>query len=464
MNLTLSDLLKIKGVRIINAAKIQNKVFKGVSIDSRKCRKHEIFAAIKGERFDGHNFIREIFKNGVTAALVSKQWFSQISSNRFFKNKTFIVVNDTTTGLGEIAKIHRSKFIIPFLAIAGSNGKTSTRDIIAHVLSKKYKVLKTEANFNNAIGVPLTLFRLNKTHQLCVIELGTNHFGEIAYLCRIAKPQFGLITNIGKEHLEFLKDIKGAAKAECELIDYLKQIYGTFFLNTDDKYLVQKSRNKSMNVFTYGTKGNTEVEGKITKYKTFYPEAKIKNNRNIINAKLNIAGFQGFQSALAAAAIGLYFEISKAVIQKAISEFRLVTAKRNQIKQINGVWFIDDTYNSNPDSVKMALENMSKYKIKGKKHIVLGDMLELGKSSKKEHFAMGKLAKAHKFENLYTYGNDSYYTFKGAKGIKNNYYFQDKKTLAEFLNMNIRKGDAVLVKGSRSVKMEEIINQLTVNG
>jgi len=462
MKLKVNDLLKIKDVQIVNAVKIQNTIFTGVSIDSKAVKKNEIFAAIKGERFDGHGFIREVFKKGVTTVLVSRKWYKRQNKSSF-KNKTLILVEDTIEGLGEIARIYRKKFLIPVLGIAGSNGKTSTRDIIAAVLSKKYEVLKTEGNYNNAIGAPLTLFRLNEKHQFCVLELGTNHFGEIEYLCNIAKPQFGTVTNIGKEHLEFLKNLKGVAKAEGELVEYLKQVYGTYFLNIDDKYLNSVTGKDKMHVFTFGTSSKADVTGRIVKFNTFYPEIEIKYRKHIIRTKLNTIGYQSFLSALNAAAIGFYFEIPDAQIKKAISEFTMQTGKRNALNNINGVWVIDDTYNSNPDSVITALENLKRYNIKGNKHIVLSDMLELGKSSRKEHNEIGKLIKKMKFENLYTYGEDSYYTFKSAKGLKNNYYFSDKPTLAELLTLNIKKGDAVLIKGSRSMKMEEIINQLTVN-
>lgn len=462
MKLKADDLLKIRGVELINAEKIRNTVFTGVSIGSKNVKKGEIFAAIKGERFDGHDFIKEVFKKGVIAVLVSKKWYKKQSKSSF-KNKSLIVVEDTIEGLGEIARIYRKKFLIPVLGIAGSNGKTSTKDIIADVLSKKYNVLKTEGNFNNAIGVPLTLFRLNEEHRFCVIELGTNHFGEIEYLCNIAKPQFGTVTNIGKEHLEFLKNIKGAAKAEGELVEYLKKIYGTYFLNDDDKYLRKIPGKDRMHVFSFGTSGKANVTGRIIKFNTFYPEIEIKYNKHIIRTKLNTIGYQSFLSALNAAAIGFYFEVPAFQIKKALSEFTMQTGKRNALKNINGIWVIDDTYNSNPDSVITALENISRYTIKGKKHIVLSDMLELGKSSRKEHTEIGRLIKKMKFENLYTYGEESYYTFKGSKGLKNNYYFSDKPTLAEFLRLNIKKGDAVLIKGSRSMKMEEIIEQISVN-
>lgn len=465
MNLKGTDLLSLKNIKITNADFADKLKFTGVSIDSRKCGKNDLFFAIKGERFDGHDYVFDVLNNGTKCAVVSKKWYSSLNSEkrRSFKNKCLIQVNDTVLALGELANIYRRKFLIPIIAVAGSNGKTSTKDFIAHVLSKKYNVLKTEGNLNNNIGVPLTIFRLNEKHQFAVIELGTNHRGEIETLCRIAKPQFGVITNIGKEHLEFLRNLNGVAKAEGELAEYLKQTYGTFFLNQDDKYIKKMADESRMNVFTYGTKGRTDVNGKVKKFNGFYPEIEIKYHKKIINTKLNTIGYQSFSSALCAAAIGFYFKVPVQDIKKAVSQYRIESSKRNQLKNLNGVWIIDDTYNSNPDSVKSALENLKAYKVKGEKYIVLGDMLELGKSSGKEHREIGKLVKKMGFKNLYTYGEDSYQTFLGAKGIKNNYHFPDKETLGELLTIILRRGDVVLVKGSRSMKMENIIEQLSRN-
>jgi UDP-N-acetylmuramoyl-tripeptide--D-alanyl-D-alanine ligase len=322
-------------------------------------------------------------------------------------------------------------------------------------------VLKTEGNMNNELGLPLTLLRFNRNHEAAVIEVGTNHFGEVDRLCRIAEPQFGLLTNIGKEHLEFLRDLKGVAKAEGELVNYLQSKFGTMFLNTDDKYLKPMARKKNVKFFSYGSGGKADVKGKLNGYKGFYPEIEVKYKNIKITSQLNTIGYQSYLAALSAAAVGLYFGLRVSQIKEALSEYRLDSTKRNQLKNINGAWVIDDTYNSNPGSVKPALENLRAFRIKGRKFVVLADMLELGRSSTKEHREIGSLVKKLKFENLCTYGKESYQTFLAAKGVKNNYHFQDKKTLSEFLKLNLKKGDTALVKGSRSMKMEEVIESLS---
>lgn len=465
MILTLNDIAAagIKGIKIHNPAVFGNKKFTEVSIDSRKCGTNDLFFAIKGERFDGHDFVTEVLKKGTICAVVNEAWYKKNSKvlNRSFKKKCFIAVKDTEKAIADIAKLYRSKFVIPVIAVSGSNGKTSTKDFIAEVLSARYNVLKTEGNLNNQLGVPLTLFRLKPEHEIAVIEVGTNHFGEVEMLSRIAQPQFGLITNIGKEHLEFLKDIKGAARAEGELVEYLREVYGTFIHNADDKYLNKYSRYKDIKTFSFGFKNKADVKGKIKGFNRFYPQLEIKYGNKKILTQLKNIGYQSCQAALCAAAVGFYFGLPVQGIKKAISSYKIESNRRNQLKGINGIRIIDDTYNSNPDSVKAALENLKAYKVTGEKYIVLGDMLELGKASKTEHSLSGKLIKKMKFDNLLTYGKDSYNTFVSAKGVKNNYYFQDKDSLAAFLNHRLNKEDVVLVKGSRSMKMEDIIEKIS---
>lgn len=462
MNLSLEDIKKIKVSAIVNPEVIGSGKFSGVSIDSRKCGKKDLFFAIKGEKFDGHDFVKQVIKNGAKCAVVNEKWFKKNITGSF-KKCCIVTVKDTEKALGDLANVYRNKFMIPVLAVGGSNGKTSTKDFIAEVLSRKYRTLKTSGNLNNHIGVPLTLFRLKDEHEIAVIEAGTNHFGEVDRLCRIAEPQFGLITNIGKEHLEFLKDLKGAAKAEGELAEYLIEIFGTLFLNSDDKYLLKYSKYKNINCITFGFNGNAEVKGKIKGFNKFYPKLEIKYRGKKIFTQLKNIGYQSSKAALCAAAVGFYFDIPVREIKRALTGYMIESNRRNQLKSINGISVIDDTYNSNPDSVKAALENLKAYKVKGEKYIILGDMLELGKASKKEHENIGKLVKKLKFSNLLTYGKDSLLTHKGAKGVKNNFYFNDKQTLSAFLNAQLKKGDVVLVKGSRSVKMEDVINSLSAN-
>ncbi len=458
MNLEYTDFLKLGNSRIINPEKLKAVKIHDVSIDSRKCKKNDLFFAIKGEKYNGHDFINNLIVKGTQAIVAEKKWFLRHKTRN--KKTSFILVNNTLKALGELASIYRNKFLIPVIAIAGSNGKTSTKDFVSHVLSKQYKVHNTRGNYNNAIGVPLTLFGLRDEHEMCVVEMGTNHFGEIESLCKIVQPQFGVITNIGKEHLEFLKDINGIIKEEFELVRYLKNNFGTLFLNMDDKYLSTRVKGKEFKIFSFGSKGRPDVKGKITEYSGFYPRVNIRYEKKKIDCVLSMIGKQSYESALCAASIGLFFDVPENKIESAIANYHVESKRRNELKNYNGIWILDDTYNSNPDSVKIALENIKQFRINGEKHIVLGDMLELGRTSMKEHKEIGKHIRKLDFKNLYTYGKYSYYTFLGAKGTENNYYCEDKITLIELLTMCLKKGDLVLVKGSRSMKMEEIVESI----
>lgn len=460
MQIETEDLKKLSKSRLYGDLKRAK--FSGVSIDSRTCKKGDLFFAIKGEKFDGHEYLNDVFKRGVRGAVVNRSWYKKLnnSSKKQFEKYLIIAAEDTVKSLGELGSIYRSRFIIPVIAIGGSNGKTTAKEFIAGVLSKKFKVLKTEGNYNNEFGVPLTLFRLNKSYDICVIETGANHFGEIDNLCRIAKPQFGIITNIGREHLEFFKDLKGVVKAEYEMVDYLYSNYGTFFLNKADKLLGEIVQKSGIKHFSFSSRGSADVTGKVKSFKGFNPEIEIRYGKEKFTALLKTIGTQSFEASVCAAAIGFYFGMTAGQIKKALEELNLQKNKRNDLKIKNGLYIIDDTYNSNPDSVKMALENMKHFKVKGKKHVVLADMLELGKSSIKEHTESGKLVKKLGFDNLYTFGNYAYNIFKGAKGIKNNFYFTDKQTLIEFLKLNVKAGDLILVKGSRAMKMEEVVEAI----
>jgi UDP-N-acetylmuramoyl-tripeptide--D-alanyl-D-alanine ligase len=466
--LNTKDLLRVGHISEINILKSGIKKFSGVSIDSRGIKKSELFFAIKGENTDGHKYLEDIFKRGVSTAVVNEKWFRK-NVNRF-KDKNFLTVKDTTAALGEFAKIHKSNFKIPVLCIGGSNGKTTTKDLVAAVLSQKYNVLKTEGNFNNHIGLPLTLLRLKKSHEMCVLEVGCNHFGEIKYLCKIAEPGFGMITNIGKEHLEFFKTVEGVARAEFELYEYLKKKdNGILFLNYDDKFIKKYSGGiKNEKKFSYSYKFNTDVKGRFAGYSNnFEPAIELSFSKGSKSGKvkkfktrISTFGKHSIYNGLAAAAAGIYFNISPEKIKKALQNFKPVSPKRMEVINKNGMVIINDAYNSNPESVKMGIETLIEYKTNGKKYAVLSDMLELGKVSKKEHHEIGKFSVKAGLENLYTYGKESLNTFKGAAEIENNLYFENKEDLIEVLKRNLKKNDVIYVKGSRGMKMEEVVNEI----
>ncbi len=452
-----SDILSVS--KAANLEELKVKYFTGCAIDSRTVDKDELFIAIKGESNDGHKYLNEVFKRKVKAALVNKNWYDR--NKTLFKDKTFFIVKDTVEALGELARIHKYNFSVPVLCVGGSNGKTTTKDMIAQVLSRKYNVLKNEGNFNNHIGLPLTLLRLNENHNIAVLEAGSNHFNEIAYLCKIAEPHFGLVTNIGKEHLEFFKNLEGVAKEEFALYEYLNGNLGECFINLDDEYSRKFMKKNKGTYFSYSFNHKSDVIGKFIKFdKNFKPELEIKYGSTKFRVKINSFGKHSVFNGLAAATVGLYFGLSVDDIKKSLSEFKAQSPKRMEVTQINGLLIINDAYNSNPDSVKLGLETIKEYKAKGEKIIVLGDMLEMGKRSKEEHYNIGKMVRNNGFRFLFTHGKESFMTFKGAGNIPNNFHFEDKKELSALLKAIVKKGDVIYVKGSRGMKMEEIIEEL----
>jgi UDP-N-acetylmuramoyl-tripeptide--D-alanyl-D-alanine ligase len=457
----LDDFLSLKGSKIYNRVCFRRTNIIGVEIDSRTIKKGEAFFAIKGESTDGHKFLKQVVDKGVSLIVICSRNRSHVK--HILANTCYITVPDTISALGELAHVHRKKLKTPFLAIGGSNGKTTTKDLASSVLSSKYRVLKTEGNFNNHIGLPLTLLRMNSKHEFAVLEVGSNHFGEIEYLNKIAEPNYGMVTNIGKEHLEFFKTERGVAKAEFELYDYLREEEkGICFLNMDDKYIreyAKKLPKKKKFTYSYGYK--TDVKGKFIKYtKELEPVIRVTGLGKDFEVKISTFGKHSIYNGLAAAAIGLYFGVPTAKIKKALGNFKPASSKRMEVKKHKGVIFINDAYNSNPNSVVMGLETLSEYKGTGEKYILLSDMLELGKTSKKEHSDIGKLVKKMKFKNLYTYGPESYNTFTSSKGVKNNFYFESKEDMTDMLRAVLRKGDTVYIKGSRGMKMEEVLNGL----
>ncbi|TRZ66092.1 UDP-N-acetylmuramoyl-tripeptide--D-alanyl-D-alanine ligase [bacterium] len=456
----IKDILNINKISVANASSLKQTSYSGVSIDSRNIKPSELFIAIKGENTDGHDYINEVINKKINGAIVNKKWFAKNKSK--YKGMTFYLADETAIALGELARNHKRNYSVAVLCISGSNGKTTTKDLIAEVLNKKFNTLKTEGNFNNHIGLPLTLLKLNDYHEICVLETGSNHFNELKYLCEICEPDFALVTNIGMEHLEFFKTIEGVAKEEFTIFDYVSKKNFTCFANIDDEHIIKYFKtNKYYRVVTYSLKKQANIKGKLLGFdNNFRPKIEISTSKGKFTTNVGSAGIHSVINGLAAAAVGTYFDVSNNAIKSALSGYKPEGSKRMELITKNGFKVINDTYNSNPDSVKIGLDSLKIFKTKGKKHVVLGDMLEMGKSSKKVHSYVGKLVKEMGFQNLYTYGTESYNTFKSAKGVGNNYYFSSKDELTEFLRLNVKNSDVVYVKGSRGMKMEDIVNHL----
>ncbi|MFN3560791.1 MAG: UDP-N-acetylmuramoyl-tripeptide--D-alanyl-D-alanine ligase [Chloroherpetonaceae bacterium] len=431
-----------------------------VTTDSRTVQSGEIFVALKGETHDGHEFVKSALEKGATLCIVDKQWREV---NREVKGN-FLVVSDTLFALQELARIYRRKFLIPIVAIGGNSGKTTTKEMTAHVLRSTFKTHATQGNFNNHIGVPLTLFGLRSETEIAVIEMGMNHAGEMTRLCQIAEPTHALITNIGKAHIEFFDKIDAVAEAEGELFDWIAMHGGTAFVNADDEWVLKQSEGIMQRLF-YGTTKQEQIA--LDVFAEFLesdalgcPKFLVSTGETSEEISLKISGRHNVQNALVAVAVGLNFGVSLSRIKEALESFEINPAlKRMSVCIESDVVLMNDTYNANPESMRAGLNALKEVKNKGKKIAVLGDMLELGALSKKEHEELGKFIATLNLDMLFGYGNEMKKTIEAASaGMKK--HFDDKADLAKLLVESISAGDAILFKGSRGMKMETVFEEI----
>ena len=457
MMLSNKDLDTLTYVEFLNRDLLRGRKITGVSTDSRRLLGGELFIALKGENFDGHAFVADVFARGAVAAIVDTSFKMDGVSH-----KPLIVVKDTTIALGELAHHHRMGFEIPVIAIGGSNGKTTTKDMVSSVLATTYNVLSTEGNLNNHIGVPRTLLRMQKKHDVAVVEVGTNHPGEIDYLCQILKPTHGLITNVGREHLEFFKSIEGVASEEGVLFEHLRRrSKSVVFVNADDQLVRSKTKGMRRQV-TYGMRTKqVNIGGKVigaddAGRSSFEYVSKKPSRRDSI--QLGIPGEHNVMNALAAVAVGLTLRVPEKRIRKSLESFR-PTAKRMEVLNFEDVIIYNDTYNANPDSMISALRTLASAKIRGKRIAVLADMRELGDHGKEEHSLVGREAAQLGIDYVLTYGDLARSIHEAAK-VPFALHYDQKNMLAEYLAELIAPGDAVLVKGSRGMKMEDIVTFL----
>lgn len=464
INLTIEDIFNVPTSEIYNPDNF--KPVTSVLIDSRNIVKNSLFVAIKGSRFDGHNYLREAIKNGASAVVINKNKYK----NFYDINKPVVTVKDTITALGDIAKIWRKKLAekngIKIIAITGSNGKTSTKEMIAELLNEKYSVNKTAGNNNNHIGVPLTIFSTNEKHEILILELGTNHFGEIKYTSEIAKPDYALITNIGDSHLEFLKDRKGVFAEKEALFRITSEQNGFLFINNDDKMLrrtANRYKNKMIFGFTNqtGKNFNIDVEGNFAGY-TDDGKPKIEinyKNKNIVQS-LPLYGKHNASNYLAAVAVGLKLGLTKKEIESGTKKIKAVN-KRLNVKKIKDFFLVDDTYNANPESMKFALEFLSQFKNYKRKIAVLGDMFELGKDEIELHKKLAPYIIKSKVSELYTTGKRMKYLSEEVDNLEIiKKHFRNRKNLKSFLKNLVLTNSIILFKGSRGMKMEEFIKVL----
>ncbi|MCX6133171.1 MAG: UDP-N-acetylmuramoyl-tripeptide--D-alanyl-D-alanine ligase [Ignavibacteriales bacterium] len=460
MTFTGKDILALPHVQALGFERSKGLLCDGISTDSRTVGHGKLFIALHGEKFDGHNFITKAVESGAAAIIADAKWAEANPIMVSSLNLPRLIVEDTVTAFGQLANLHRKKFKIPVVVIGGSNGKTTTKEMVSSVLRTKFRVLSTEGNLNNHIGVPQTLLRLERQHQIAVVEIGTNHFGEIAHLCSVAEPTHVLITNVGREHLEFFGTVEGVAKAEGEAFEWIRKnrrSKAVGFINQDD-VRVRKQAKGLRKAITFGfNKGPAMLKGKILSFDDnarALLEMKPKGKK-AFRVQVAVPGHHNAMNALAAAAVGLAFKVPAKRIAEALSSFTSAS-KRMQVLKLDRITVLNDTYNSNPDSALAALNVLEGVISKGKKIAVLADMLELGKNAADEHGRIGREVAKSGVRHLLTYGPLSQNTHIESTVVFKS-HFAEKKPLCEHLAELISPGDVVLVKGSRGMKMEEVV-------
>jgi UDP-N-acetylmuramoyl-tripeptide--D-alanyl-D-alanine ligase len=431
----------------------------GVSIDSRTIKKGEIFFALKGERFDGHDFLEAAMEKGAQAAVVSKK-------KKFTAKIAIIRVAHTLTALQELAKFYRQKFNPVVVGVTGSNGKTTTKDMLKALLLSRYRVVATPGNYNNIVGLPLTLFQISPETQFLVLEMGTNHAGEIKRLAEISLPEMAVITNIGATHLQFFRCISNVLSAKMELVQLLPP-RGKVVLNIDDLHLRGQFKRIKQEIISFGT--NSQADVRASDIVASRSGGKEKLSFTVHAGKdreefgLYCLGRYNIYNALAAIGVAKEFGISLLVMANVLRKFEFPKLRMEKLKY-GEVTIINDAYNANPASVKAALSELISSFPSQRKIVVLSDMLELGRMSRKFHEEIGKIVATSPIYGLITVGKDAQFIAQAARewGMerRNIFSFRDKKFASRKLKGLLKPKDAVLVKGSRKMGLEEITKHL----
>ncbi|MBQ4477503.1 MAG: UDP-N-acetylmuramoyl-tripeptide--D-alanyl-D-alanine ligase [Bacteroidales bacterium] len=412
-----------------------------VCTDTRQLSKGCFFVCIKGDNFDGNTFAKDALEQGASFVLIDNKDY-QIDERT-------ILVDNTIDTLQALAKYHRSQLVIPVIGITGTNGKTTTKELLTAVLSRKYRVWSTKGNLNNHIGVPLTLLSIDKaTTQIAIVEMGANHRGEIAQLCAIAQPNYGVITNIGKAHIEGFGSVEGIIETKSALYKAVQNVDGTVFVNADDALLMKLS--EEITRLTYGTSKQADVCGKCNE-KTMYMTFKLPQFNRTISTQLT--GSYNFNNAMAAVAAGLHFDVDMEDIVYALISY-LPTNNRSQVEMINGQTIIVDAYNANPSSMAVAIDNLDHLKAEHKV-VILGMMKELGEDSLKEHAKIIERLKNSSIEQKFLLGDDFCQVSDDKSIVYDN--FED---MAKAIKADLLPGSTILLKGSRSMKIERVLDLL----
>ena len=411
----------------------------GISTDTRTIKKNNIFFCLKGEKFDGNLFIDQAFRLGASFVIYDDEKLN-------YKSEKAIRVKNVLETLQSLAKYHRSKFNIPVIGLTGSNGKTTSKELINSVLSQKFNVTFTSNNFNNHIGVPLTILKINRKTDIAIIEMGANHLGEIDLLCNIADPNIGYITNFGKAHLEGFGGIEGVIKGKSELYEYIREHKGVILVNNDDR--IQREKSRGINTFSFGKSKKSDYSIYNTSSNNSFCEASL-NDKKITS---NLYGEYNFENINASIAMGIHFGLSFEQIENGIKNYIPKNNRSEMIKTKKNLLFVD-SYNANPSSMKLSIQSFLKFK-EVKKTLILGDMHEIGKTYLIEHERILNSVKNNKDLKIFLVGK----IFNKLKFNSGRiHFFNETNELIEYFKKNLITGHTILLKGSRKINLEKVI-------
>ena len=437
-------------------------IFRGVSINSRTIKEGELFVCIKGENFDGHDFFGDAFRKGAAGIILSDT--KNLSTGMLGKGESPFVIQSENTlrALQDLASYQRSLFPFRVIAVTGTNGKSTTKEMIASIIETKYKTLKTQGNLNNHIGLPLTLLKREPEHEVGVLEMGMSAAGEIKRLAEIAKPDIGVITNISAGHLGQLKTIKEVQTAKGELFDSLHK-EGTAIVNADDPLVLELAKSLRIKKITYGIKEPADIQASDIQNKGnhgFTFTAKIFDQA--IPVKLPQIGYCNIYNALAALATGHSLGITGKEMNLGLKNYQQIPQRNEQI-HYEGMTLINDTYNANPQSMREALKTLKEINTQGKRFFIIGDMLELGPLSESAHHELGQEIARSNVDYLVTVGPLASLAAESAKvNVQQQLQIEKFNThdeAANYLLQKVKKGDCLLVKGSRGSKMENVVQE-----
>ena len=414
-----------------------------ITTDSRDCPAGSLFFALKGASFDGNKFAGMALEKGCSFAVIDEQEYAKEGDNRF------ILVKDVLTTFKELAREHRRHFNIPVIGITGTNGKTTTKELVAAVLAEKYKVMFTQGNFNNDVGVPKTLFTLHKEHEIAVVEMGASHPGDIQRLVDYVEPTCGLITNVGRAHLQGFGSFEGVKKTKGELYDFLKAHHGLVFLNADNEHLMEMAQERGLErVICYGQDVHNEVYGSVISCAPFLKFCWQTNQLQPHEVQTHLIGAYNIDNMLAAITIGLHFGVTPQQIDHAIEHY-IPTNNRSQLTTTAKNQLIVDAYNANPTSMQAALDNFSIMEV-SHKMAILGDMKELGEASSEEHQKIADELKKYHFEKVWLVGEEFGKTQSDFRK------FKDIEAVKEAIRKENPQGYHILIKGSNSIRLFEL--------